>query len=78
MRSRPKLKLSLIILFIIATLWCLSILGLIASAIVWIFAGWSAAWPIGLAALVLIVTLPVAYMMCYRIICTTRRIIRNE
>ena len=62
MRDKPKLKLSLIALSVFTALWCLSVIGLIASALVWIFAGWSAAWPIGLAALILVVTIPIAYM----------------
>ena len=78
MRDKPKLKLSLIALSVFTALWCLSVIGLIASALVWIFAGWSAAWPIGLAALILVVTIPIAYMMCYRMICATRNILRDE
>ena len=78
MKSKPKMKASLIGFMASAILWCLSLIGLLVSAIVWVLVDWETAWPYGLAALLLLVCLPFIYSLCYKVMKTTRKIIQDE
>lgn len=73
-----KNKTTIILLVASATLWCLGLLGVLASFLVWVLVSWKAAWPIGLAALLLIILMPIVYSGCYKIIKATRKILKNE